>query len=153
MEDDFIVLLLSPLCQFQMIIWYLQSAITVDCLSMFIHFYIPVQLWSSTYQFNVSISIWASCQIQNIASAHAPGMPGNFSPPPQVSDPDMHHGTCCTQVPWCMPGSLASGFLWSPPRGKNVPGIPSACATHDFTYLVRGPLSIDRLVMGPHWTA
>ena len=24
---------------------------------------------------------------------------------PQVSDPDMHHGTCVTHVPWCMSGS------------------------------------------------
>ena len=38
--------------------------------------------------------------------AHAPGMLGMFSPPPRVSDPDMHHGT------WCMQGSLPSGFLW-----------------------------------------
>ena len=45
--------------------------------------------------------------------AHAPGMPGSLSPPPQVSDPDMHHGTCVTHVPWCMPGSLTSSFLWS----------------------------------------
>ena len=45
--------------------------------------------------------------------AHAPGMPGTFSPPPRVSDPGMHHGTCVTHVPWCMPGSLTSGFLWS----------------------------------------
>ena len=36
--------------------------------------------------------------------AHAPGMPGTFSPPPRISDPDMHHGTC--------------GFLWSRWRGK-----------------------------------
>ena len=28
--------------------------------------------------------------------AHAPEMPGTFSPPPQVSDPDIHHGTCAT---------------------------------------------------------
>ena len=48
----------------------------------------------------------------------APGMPGTFSPPPRVSDPDMHHGTCVTHVPWCMPGSLTSGFLWSRWRGK-----------------------------------
>ena len=33
----------------------------------------------------------ASCQIGKIACAHALG---TFSPPPQVSDPDMHHGTC-----------------------------------------------------------
>ena len=39
-------------------------------------------------------------------------MPGTFSPPPQVSYPNMHHGTCVTHVPWCMPGSLISGFLW-----------------------------------------
>ena len=30
---------------------------------------------------------------------HAPGIPGTFSPPPWVSDPDMHHGTCATHVP------------------------------------------------------
>ena len=46
--------------------------------------------------------------------AHAPG---TFSPP-RVSDPDMHHGTCVTHVPWCMPGSLTRGFLWSRWRGK-----------------------------------
>ena len=47
--------------------------------------------------------------------AHAPG---TFSPPPRASDPDMHHGTCVTHVPWCMPGSLTSGFLWSRWQGK-----------------------------------
>ena len=44
--------------------------------------------------------------------AHAPGMPGTFSSPPRVSDPDMHHGTCVTHVPWCMPESITSGILW-----------------------------------------
>ena len=51
--------------------------------------------------------------------AHAPAMPGTFSPPPLVSDPDMHHGTCLTHVPWCMPGSLTSDFLWNRWRGKH----------------------------------
>ena len=63
--------------------------------------------------------------------AHAPGMPGMFSPPLRVS---------MTHVPWCMPGSLTTGFLWSRWRG-NILGIPGACATRNFTYLVRGPLS------------
>ena len=45
-------------------------------------------------------------------------MPGTFFPPLRVSDPDMHYGTCVTHVPWCMPGSLTSGFLWSRRRGK-----------------------------------
>ena len=50
--------------------------------------------------------------------AHTPGMPGTFSPPPRISDPDMHYGTCVTHVPWCMPGSQTTGFLWSHWRGK-----------------------------------
>ena len=50
--------------------------------------------------------------------SHAPGMPGTFSPPLRVSDPDMHHGMSVTHVPCFMPGSLTSGFLWSRRRGK-----------------------------------
>ena len=68
---------------------------------------------------------WASCQIRKIADAHAPGMPGTFSPRPPVSDPDMHHGTCVTHVPWCMLGSLTNGFLWSRSRGKTFPAFPA----------------------------
>ena len=68
---------------------------------------------------------WASCQIQKIAGAHAPGMPGTFSPPLDASDPDMHHGTCVTHVPWCMPWSLTSGFLWSRRRVKTFPAFPA----------------------------
>ena len=74
--------------------------------------------WVKIDSWNDVAPTWASCQIRKIASAHAPGMPGTFSPPPRVSDPDMHHGTCVTHVPWCMPGSLTSGFLWSRWRGK-----------------------------------
>ena len=70
--------------------------------------------------------------------AHEPGMLGTLSPPLRVSDPDMHHGTCVTHVSWCMLGSLTSGFLWGRWR-ENVPGIPGACTTRNFTYLVRGP--------------
>ena len=65
-------------------------------------------------------------------------MSETFSPPPTsketlVNDPGMHHGTCMTHVPWCMSGSLTRG------GGVNVPGIPGACATRNFTYLTRGP--------------
>ena len=57
--------------------------------------------------------------------AHAPGMPGTFSPPsrfqgkPLLSDPGMHHGKCVTHVPWCMSGSLSRGDR------ENVPDIPA----------------------------
>ena len=61
---------------------------------------------------------WAHYQIRKIASAHAPGMPGTFSPPPRVSDPGMHHETCVTHVPWCMLGWLTNYFLWRRWRGK-----------------------------------
>ena len=60
---------------------------------------------------------WGSCQIRQIAGC-ACAVLGTFSRPPRVSDPDMHQGTCVTHVPWCMPGSLTSGFLWNRWRGK-----------------------------------
>ena len=59
---------------------------------------------------------WASYVILQVA--HAPGMPGTFSPPPRVSDPHMHHGTCVAHVSWCIRGSLTSGFLSSRWWGK-----------------------------------
>ena len=46
-------------------------------------------------------------------------MLGTFSPPTQVSDPDMHHGSCVTHMTWCMLGSLTSGFLWSWCQGNS----------------------------------
>ena len=52
---------------------------------------------------------------------------------PLVSDPDMHHGTCVTHVPWCMSGTVTRC------GEENVPIIPGACATLNFTYLVRDP--------------
>ena len=54
---------------------------------------------------------WASYQIRKLRVAHARGMPGTFSPPLCVRHRDMHKGTCVTHMPWCMPGSLTSGFL------------------------------------------
>ena len=53
-------------------------------------------------------------------------MPGTFS----------RHPGLVLHMPWCK--SLTSGFLCSRLRG-NVPGIPGACATRNFAYLVRSP--------------
>ena len=69
--------------------------------------------------------------------AQAPGMPGTFPRPPQVSDPDMHHGTCVTHVPWCMTELLTSGFLWNWWRGKRS-RHSRRIRTRNSTYLVRG---------------
>ena len=49
---------------------------------------------------------------------HAPGMLRMLSSSPRVRDPDMHNSTCTTNVPWCMPESLTSGFLWGCWRAK-----------------------------------
>ena len=79
--------------------------------------------------------------------ARAPGMPRTFSLPPRVSDPDMHHGTCVTHVPWCMPGSLTR-VSFEVGGGENVPGITGACAIRNFTYLVRGPYMMFKNLPG-----
>ena len=71
---------------------------------------------------------WASYQIRKTVGCAWAGNAGNASPrrwfkrKPLVSDPGMHHGTCVTHVPWCIPGSLTCG------HGENVPGNPDACA-------------------------
>ena len=75
-----------------------------------------------------------------LRDAHAPGMPGTFSPPPRVSDSDIHHGTRVTYVPWCMTGSLTSVFLWSQWREKR--SRYCVYATRNFTYLIRGPWGV-----------
>ena len=89
------------------------------------HKHIVTRVYTLISYMTWRIPQWASCQIRKIVGAHAPGMPGTFSPSPQVSDPDMHHGTCVTHVPWCMPGWLTNGFLWNRRRGKTFPAFPA----------------------------
>ena len=74
-----------------------------------------MQITNSTSPVSIT---WSSYQMRKIAGAHAPGMPGMFSPPLRVSYPDMHHGTCVAHVPWCMSGLPTSGFLCSRWLGK-----------------------------------
>ena len=58
-------------------------------------------------------------------------MTGTFSPPPWVSDLDMHHGTCVrTRRNACRDRLPAVSFEVG--GGKNVPIIPAACATRNF---------------------
>ena len=61
---------------------------------------------------------WASCQMHKTVGCACAGNAGNVAPPPRVNDPDMHHRTCVTHVPWYMSGSLNSDFLRSRWRGK-----------------------------------
>ena len=66
----------------------------------------------------------------------------NLFLPPLVSNPDMRHVTCVTHVPWCMLGSLTSGFLWSQWRWKRSRHFMWKC-NPQFTCLVRGPQKIS----------
>ena len=79
-----------------------------------------------------------------LQDAHAPGMPGTFSPPPRVSDPDMHHDTCVTHVPWCMPGSLIGGFLWR--RWQRKRSRHSRRMSNPQFFCVSGKRSMERLM-------
>ena len=96
---------------------------------------------------------WASYQKRKISGCACATNAGNVFPAtPRVSDPGMHHGTCVTHVPWCMPGSLTSAFLWIRWRGKR-PDIPGACAIRKFTYLVRGPLRRGEQIQTRLWVS
>ena len=68
----------------------------------------------------------AGCQIRKFTGCVFTRNSGNVSLPLWLSDPDMHHGTCMTHMPWCMPGSLNNHYLGSLRRGK-ASGIPGAC--------------------------
>ena len=75
-------------------------------------------------RFNCTLSLHGLLTIYaKLWVAHPPWMPGTFSQPPRVSDPDMQYGTCATHVLWCMSGSLTSGFLWSRFAGKTFPAF------------------------------
>ena len=80
--------------------------------------------------------------------AHAPGMPGTFSPPVWVNDPDMHHGTCVTHVSWCMPGSLTSGFHWGRQREQRPRHFQRMCNAQ---FYVSGKRSVAALSVPSFW--
>ena len=80
-------------------------------------------------------------------------MPLTFPPPPRVNDPDMHHGTCVTHVPWCMPRSVTSGFLWSRRPGKAFPAFPARAQAAIYVSRQRPILSYSDAtnLIGAHW--
>ena len=63
-----------------------------------------------------------------------------FQRKPLINYPGMHHGTCVTHVSWYLSRSLTRC------GEENVPGFPNACATLNFSYLVRGPWPRDTII-------
>ena len=95
-------------------------------------------IWGMKLTFSWYEVIFWYCKMvqgQHLNKCLAAIMLKRFPPPSTslVSDPDMHHDTCVTHVPWCMSGSLTRGGR------EDVPGITDAWSTSDFTYPARGP--------------
>ena len=78
----------------------------------------------------------ASCQIRKIVGCACAGLPGTLSPPSRVkrSRHASRHVHDARAV--MLAGIARKRFHCS---REIVPGIPSVCATRNFTYLVRGP--------------
>ena len=130
---------------------FLFTATLLYCVQRFhlSHCLIYIEMQNSvTYRYGISLMApagacffyaqWVFYQIRKIAGCACAGDAWNgphhrLQKKPLFSDPGMHHGTCVTHVPWCMSGLLTRS------GGENVPGIPDACVTCNFTYLVRGP--------------
>ena len=70
--------------------------------------------------------------------AHAPGMPGTFSPPPISKETAGYRSRYASRHVRDARAVMHVGIA-NPRRRGNVPGIPGACATRNFTYLARGP--------------
>ena len=80
----------------------------------------------------------ASWQICKIAGCACTGNAGNFSPPPRVSDPDIHHGMClvnaCSYSPF--------GILWK---------AETVLEFYFWSYFIWGLFSLSMGALGRHW--
>ena len=89
-------------------ICYFSSCVDSGVHPLLIVWISPLIPWQSYDYSNADDWILKNCgppdRCAKLSVVHAPGMPGTFSPLQRVSDPDMHHETCVTHVPWCMPG-------------------------------------------------
>ena len=83
---------------------------------------------------------WASCQIREITCCACAGNAGNSF----TATAGQRHARAVMHA-----GIANSSVSFEIGGGENVPGIPGACATRYFTYLVRGSLvlTITRIVL------
>ena len=84
--------------------------------------------WVNTYVFNGPLLL------RKIAGCACAGNAGNVFP----AIVGMRSRHASRHVPWCMPGSLTSGFLWSRWRGKRS-RHSRRMRNPQFYYLERGP--------------
>ena len=105
--------------------WWVKKALYKEHLNLKSGYIMMIFLYDIITQTNNEVHISSRCYVNGslaryvkVRVAYAPGMSGTFSPPLRVRYPDMYYSTCMTHLPWCMPGSLTSGFLWSRWWGK-----------------------------------
>ena len=79
----------------------------------------------------------------NLRVAHAPGMPGTFSLPPTSMGTSSYRSRHASRHARHARALMHAGSLTCG-GGENNPGIPGACATRIFAYLVRGPCTTCR---------
>ena len=89
----------------------------------------------------ISYTNWRLTRYAKLRVVHAPECRERFplhwvQRKPLISDPDIQHGTCVTQVPWCTSGSLTRG------GEENVPNLPGAYTIRNFTYLTKVPCPV-----------
>ena len=121
--------------------------LTIECFLVFLWSVTFSTSWSKQHPYPRHLTelcyIWcgyfgdgsASYQIRKTAGCACAGNAENVFPATEFK---RNHQLA---IPVCMSGSLTRGV------GENVPGIPGACATRNFTYLVRGPCCANRTAL------
>ena len=121
-----------------------QIASNTENVSLWWRLHVMLPKWGHSTQQNgdrgdTFMKTWASYRIRmKLRVAHAPGMSGMLSPPSQLAIPTgikARAWRTCRDA--CQDRSRAVSVEVG--GGGNVPGILGACATRNFTYLVRGP--------------
>ena len=87
----------------------------------------------------VQVSLWASCQIRKIAVFSCAGNAWNLFPATDFNGNRQLAIMACITARASRTCRDACRFA-NPRWRENVTGIPGACPTRNFTYLIRGPL-------------
>ena len=99
----------------------------LNCVWKIVHETGSLTLFPAMKQLPVLLSLLTGPLVRyvKLRVVHAPGKLGRFSPPPRVSDPDMHHGMCVILTRAVMHAGIVN--LWFPLKlvRKTLPTFPA----------------------------
>ena len=95
-------------------------------------------------------TVWCHGLLSDTVKLRVAHAPGTFSPPPRISNPDMHHGMCIMNVRWCMLGLPTSSFLWHRWRGKRS-HHSRRMRNRQFYVSGKRPMSMAKPMMTVNW--